>query len=48
MRHWKRTDYLKFHVKEWSYEPKEVQANFHNDVRQYLVFLVKQYPGLAR
>ena len=48
MRHRKRTDYLKFHVKEWDYLPKEVQSNFHNDVRQYIAFLVRMYPGLAR
>jgi len=48
IKRWKRTDYLKFHVKEWDYELKEVQANFNNDIRQYIAFLVNKYPGLAR
>jgi len=48
MKRWTRTQYLQFHVKEWDYEPKEVQANFKNDVRQYLAWIVKSYTALAR
>ena len=48
IKRWRRTDYLKFHVKDWDYEPRDIQAQFHDDVRQYIAFLVKMYPGLWR
>ena len=48
MKHWKRTDYLKFHVRQWDFLPEEIRGQFCNDVRLYIVHLVRSYPGLAR
>ncbi len=48
LKRWKRTDYLKFHVRQWDYETAEVRGYFKDDVRQYITFLVRKYPGLAR
>jgi len=44
MRNWERTDYLKYHVRQWGYIQKDIQAQFGNDVRQYIAWLVKCYP----
>ena len=44
----RRNKHLKFHIKEWDYKPREIQNNFHNDVREYISWLVKAYIGLAR
>lgn len=41
-----RTEVLKFHVREWDYEPKEVKANFQNDVRKYVAWIVRCHPSL--
>jgi len=48
MENWKRTDYLKYHVRQWEYQPREIRAQFHNDVREYISYLVRKYPGLNR
>jgi hypothetical protein len=29
---------LKFHIREWRFEPSEVRGNFHNDIREYITY----------
>ncbi len=41
------TKALKYHLRMWNYEPEEVQANFHQDVRKYIAFKTKMYPALS-
>jgi hypothetical protein len=38
--------FLKYHLREWEYQPKQVQKNFNNDARKYLTHLVVCYPVL--
>ena len=46
LKRWRRTDYLKYHVSQWDYIQSDIQAQFGNDVRQYLAWIVKMHPEL--
>ncbi len=38
---------LKFHLREWDYEPREVKQNFHNKIGDYISWLVRTYSALS-